>query len=1181
MSRVSNDVSRLEVHLRFEQLLDRPRGDNASSGAVSGRNGIGAATQRKEEREEENRLLGSCSRGDPDGVRFAPGDVSRMNRIRNSQKLGAFKPVDTISGRDPPRDFKKPALARPNHGIAPNPRPENRTVISGADRDVSRPRKRQRTSVPDTPRDSEVIELNDDDSTTHLVSPRSTKLNEPSHRRSSEGSSIQSFSTSSKRKGSQGTSEFWATEETVRSWKRKPAPNDSADEESFTKAAREERIGSNVNARPNRTSFEGPGTLRRPELLVEISPMAEVESDKHSNPNSKHTPARLDQTFVDMNGKHRNSDPQESPDELAGGVTIGTRNASFYNDHPADITPTTFSLNPRGGRRGDRKRDKLSHETEHHITRFDDETWDKEDNCSLIVDESSNKIYARTADGNCCPGEIDIKNIFLISHNVDSSLKVQVKTNNFADSTKETLIEFATPKGSYDFWKRLSDIDGIRRIRWVDRERHVSQSTRDESAIFETDCLCSSWMDKMFTNALSQKGDRQVRGSKRGSPQEKPLDATIHPSAQPKRQKISDRLMDNNGTTNEPASGNMLRRAPRRVGLLSSPPTTHSHPVPEVVIPVKKFGEDDNPRSYRVTRSHTQQQPTTIHSDHESSPSPVQKANKWNKPLVYPRLGKKKAEVEFHDLERLGDGEFLNDNLIGFYIRFLEHHLERNRPDVAKRVYFFNSYFFASLTNTPRGKKGINYQAVEKWTRNVDIFSYDYIVVPINENAHWYMAIICNLPSLTAKDEDAEDAKPKTQEGADDTFPKKATDDAGNPVIGPPEENKPVEEAANTINEHSPKAGKDKILQASFNSLSLSDKGSEKRVPETPPKESECDESDWPDAGENGPTKPGVVEDVTNATPLPEPPMSLRSGKPRTPTDPRRTPHGPRYNLKQPIVITFDSLGLPRPPTVRILRQYLEEEAKSKRAFTLDPRKLMGMTAKQIPQQPNFSDCGLYLLAYLEKFVRDPDLFINKVLQKEMNGGDWPKMESRVLRRRLRTFLHKLHDEEERAKENNLDGEDQMVDANPLKILLVGPERRVEMAQAKDGPAESKKSPISKQSPKPASTVQKEGTPKPESENKPLPSTPKRSPAQPSHKTPRSQEQQSNAAIVVEDEPVPDSQFKGLLQGIQEVAAAEDPSKVEIPQTPTPEPMNGPGYGQFNESPARRSPRTKIPVREI
>jgi sentrin-specific protease 7 len=32
---------------------------------------------------------------------------------------------------------------------------------------------------------------------------------------------------------------------------------------------------------------------------------------------------------------------------------------------------------------------------------------------------------------------------------------------------------------------------------------------------------------------------------------------------------------------------------------------------------------------------------------------------------------------------------------------------------------------------------------VKNWTRNINIFEKDFVVVPINKNAHWYLAIIC------------------------------------------------------------------------------------------------------------------------------------------------------------------------------------------------------------------------------------------------------------------------------------------------------------------------------------------------------------------------------------------------------------------------------------------------------
>jgi sentrin-specific protease 7 len=40
------------------------------------------------------------------------------------------------------------------------------------------------------------------------------------------------------------------------------------------------------------------------------------------------------------------------------------------------------------------------------------------------------------------------------------------------------------------------------------------------------------------------------------------------------------------------------------------------------------------------------------------------------------------------------------------------------------------------------------------------------------------------------------------------------------------------------------------------------------------------------------------------------------------------------------------------------------------------------VTAKQIPQQDNFSDCGLFLLGYVEKFLESPEKFVEKVVER-------------------------------------------------------------------------------------------------------------------------------------------------------------------------------------------------------
>ena len=37
-----------------------------------------------------------------------------------------------------------------------------------------------------------------------------------------------------------------------------------------------------------------------------------------------------------------------------------------------------------------------------------------------------------------------------------------------------------------------------------------------------------------------------------------------------------------------------------------------------------------------------------------------------------------------------------------------------------------------------------NPQAVHRWTRDVDIFSKEFLFIPINYELHWSLAIVCN-----------------------------------------------------------------------------------------------------------------------------------------------------------------------------------------------------------------------------------------------------------------------------------------------------------------------------------------------------------------------------------------------------------------------------------------------------
>lgn len=51
------------------------------------------------------------------------------------------------------------------------------------------------------------------------------------------------------------------------------------------------------------------------------------------------------------------------------------------------------------------------------------------------------------------------------------------------------------------------------------------------------------------------------------------------------------------------------------------------------------------------------------------------------------------------------------------------------------KVHAMNTFFLKSLL-----EKG--YRGVQRWTRKIDIFSYDVIPIPVHKGIHWCMAII-------------------------------------------------------------------------------------------------------------------------------------------------------------------------------------------------------------------------------------------------------------------------------------------------------------------------------------------------------------------------------------------------------------------------------------------------------
>uniref|UniRef100_A0A6I8P657 SUMO specific peptidase 1 n=1 Tax=Ornithorhynchus anatinus TaxID=9258 RepID=A0A6I8P657_ORNAN len=84
------------------------------------------------------------------------------------------------------------------------------------------------------------------------------------------------------------------------------------------------------------------------------------------------------------------------------------------------------------------------------------------------------------------------------------------------------------------------------------------------------------------------------------------------------------------------------------------------------------------------------------------------------------------------DMQTLNHLNWLNDEIINFYMNLL---MERSRGKGVPSVHAFNTFFFTKL-------KTAGYQAVKRWTKKVDVFSVDLLLVPIHLGVHWCLAVV-------------------------------------------------------------------------------------------------------------------------------------------------------------------------------------------------------------------------------------------------------------------------------------------------------------------------------------------------------------------------------------------------------------------------------------------------------
>ncbi|XP_035312538.1 sentrin-specific protease 2-like isoform X1 [Cricetulus griseus] len=91
-----------------------------------------------------------------------------------------------------------------------------------------------------------------------------------------------------------------------------------------------------------------------------------------------------------------------------------------------------------------------------------------------------------------------------------------------------------------------------------------------------------------------------------------------------------------------------------------------------------------------------------------------------------------KLNITRGDMQTLRESQWLNDDIINFYMNLLSH---RSKSPGYASLHTFNTFFYTKL-------KCGGYRSVKKWTRAVNIFEKDIVLVPVHLHVHWSLVVI-------------------------------------------------------------------------------------------------------------------------------------------------------------------------------------------------------------------------------------------------------------------------------------------------------------------------------------------------------------------------------------------------------------------------------------------------------
>lgn len=102
--------------------------------------------------------------------------------------------------------------------------------------------------------------------------------------------------------------------------------------------------------------------------------------------------------------------------------------------------------------------------------------------------------------------------------------------------------------------------------------------------------------------------------------------------------------------------------------------------------------------------------------------------------LTYNRI-----EITTADMQCLNRREFLNDQIINFYMQYLwQTHLTESQRD---SVYVCDTFFMAAIETTDEAR-------IQRWLKRINVMDREYLMIPVMMKEHWFLIVLCHPKSI-------------------------------------------------------------------------------------------------------------------------------------------------------------------------------------------------------------------------------------------------------------------------------------------------------------------------------------------------------------------------------------------------------------------------------------------------